>query len=121
MFYTCSVKFWVKSKHQRGTAKCAAAGLMFGLWVLTLLLTASPELHKLLHSDAQNLNHHCLVTQIKEHSIVSAASTLVAVMAPQELFATAPANKPLLVSTRQHRLSDSRAPPLYSYSATVAG
>ena len=55
---------------------------MFVLWIGTVLLGSSPELHRLLHSDANSPNHHCVVTQVKEHSVLSGISFVAVPLAP---------------------------------------
>jgi hypothetical protein len=57
VFYSVSVKFWTASKPQRNAGRLAAVGLMLSLWLGTLALAAAPQLHRLLHNDAQDANH----------------------------------------------------------------
>jgi hypothetical protein len=115
------VKFWTTSKRQRRAGKCAAAGLMFVLWLGSFLLASSPELHRLLHSDAQSPNHHCLVTQIKEHSVVSGCAALSAPVFTPTTFAPVRCAEFQFVPSCDYRLSPSRAPPSAFSSDTVAG
>jgi len=102
-------------------AKCAATGLMFVLWLGTFLLASSPELHRLLHSDAQAPNHHCLVTQIKEHSVFAGAAPVCAVVVAPVFFEIAPFAEFQFLPTSDHQLPQGRAPPIRFSSATVAG
>jgi hypothetical protein len=94
---------------------------MLSLWVATVALTASPELHLLLHRDADCPNHNCLVTQIQQHSLLAAIAPI-----------TAPAPTPMVVPevrraevqfvpAYDYRLSPSRAPPFFFSSLTVVG
>ena len=74
-------------------------------------LEVSPELHRLLHKDAQAPGHNCLVTQFQNHSLLSG---FVAVVVP-----SLPDVSGLLVScggfqfrpSHDYRLPPSRAPP----------
>jgi len=94
---------------------------MLVLWLATFALTALPQLHTLLHKDAQTLNHNCLVTQLQQHSITS-AGTGILIPTPfiSGLVASRPDEFPVLVSG-DYRLSPSRAPPAFSSSAMVVG
>src|SRR5438477_62468 len=94
---------------------------MFLLWLGTFLLAASPQLRRLLHADAQNANHHCLVTQIKQHSVLSVVSTVSAPVVAPPVFALRPWPAFQFISATDLRLSPSRAPPFLFSSSTVAG
>lgn len=48
----------------------AVAGLMLGLWLSVWALAASPQLHRLLHQDAQAPAHQCLITQIQQQPLL---------------------------------------------------
>jgi len=94
---------------------------MFVLWIGTVLLGSSPELHRLLHSDANSPNHHCVVTQVKEHSVLSGIAIVTVPVAPTATLTAIPRSEFQFVSTSDYRLSPSRAPPFLFSSATVAG
>jgi len=94
---------------------------MFVLWSGTVLLASSPELHRLLHSDAQSPNHHCVVTQVNEHSVLSGISIVAAPEPPTFTLSSIRDSELQFVSTSDYRLSPSRAPPSVFSSATVAG
>ena len=51
------VKFWTTSKHQRNGSRFAAVAVMLSLWVALWALEVSPDLHRLLHEDAQSPGH----------------------------------------------------------------
>jgi hypothetical protein len=84
---------------------------MFSLWAAMCALEVSPELHRLLHKDAQEPGHNCFVTQFQHHSLLSG---FVAAVAP-----AMPEVSGLLVSSADfqfrpaydYRLPPSRAPP----------
>jgi len=94
---------------------------MFVLWIGTFLLGSSPELHRLLHSDANSPNHHCVVTQVREHSFLSGISIVAAPAPPAFTLSSIRGSEFQIVSSSDYRLSPSRAPPVAFSSATVAG
>jgi len=94
---------------------------MFVLWIGTVLLASSPELHRLLPSDAQSSNHNCVVTQVREHSFLSGISIVAAAAPPTFTLASIRGSEFQFVSSSDYRLSPSRAPPSVFFSATVAG
>ena len=59
------------SKHQRNGSRLAAVAVMISLWVALWALEVSPDLHRLLHEDAQSPGHTCLVTQFQHHLLLS--------------------------------------------------
>jgi len=113
------VKFWTATKRRRGVAKCAIAALMFVLWFETVSLAVSPQLHQLLPSDARNPDHHCLVTQIKEHSILSSWSAVALPAPPAKGIGLVPCAELQFPPAKGNRLSHSRAPPALFSSVTV--
>src|SRR5439155_17709906 len=117
--YKNKVKFWTATKRQHGVGKCAIAGLMFSLWFGTVLLAVSPQLHQLLHSDARNPDHHCLVTQIKEHSMLSSCSAVALPAPPPKAIGPVPCAEFRFPPAKKHRLTHSRAPPSPFSSVTV--
>jgi hypothetical protein len=92
---------------------------MFALWFGTVLLAVSPQLHQLLHSDARNPDHHCLVTQIKEHSILSGWSAVALPAPPAQGIGLVHSAELQFPPAKEHRLSHSRAPPALFSSDTV--
>src|SRR5204863_8121607 len=75
------MKFCSTSKRYRMLG-VPAVGLMLLLWLGAFALTASPQLHRLFHRDAQSANHHCLVTQLQQHSLWASFSLAVAPVTP---------------------------------------
>jgi hypothetical protein len=109
-----SVKFWTTSKRQRGARRFAVVCLMFILWLGTFALTVSPQLHRWLHEDAGSSTHACLITQLRQHTLLVGFAPAVA--PPLVLIQTATAEFPEVqfLSSGDYRLSPSRAPPLIS-------
>jgi hypothetical protein len=120
MFHKYSVTVWATS-HRRTVLGKFASGLMLFLWLGVFAAAASPELHLLLHSDARNANHNCVVTQI-QHQPLLAGIVSVGIAAPilAVLNLTRPANF-FTSSTADTQLPPGRAPPLIFSSSPVAG
>jgi len=115
------VKFWSTSRHPRWGGRLAVAGVMLLLWVGTIALTVSPELHHLLHQDSQSSNHNCLVTQIQQHPLLAGFAAITApVRAPVTFVAACPAEVQFHHAF-DYRLPPSRAPPSFFSSLTVVG
>jgi hypothetical protein len=51
-------------------------GFMLVLWLVFYAMAVCPNLHGLLHHDAANWNHHCLVGQVKEQTLLAHFETL---------------------------------------------
>ena len=111
----------MKSKHPRWGGRLAVAGLMLLLWLGTFALTVSPELHRLLHQDAQGAEHNCLVTQLQQHSLLAGFAILAAPAPAPVLVALVSYPELQFVPACDYRLSPSRAPPFRFASPTVVG
>jgi hypothetical protein len=84
---------------------------MVSLWVAMCALEVSPDLHRLLHRDAQNPGHNCLVTQFQNQSLLSGFVAAAAPPLPEVsglLVGSADFQSPL---SYDYRLPPSRAPP----------
>src|SRR5258706_261762 len=115
-----SVKFWTTSRRQRGVGVSAVA-LMLLLWLATFALASSPQLHRLLHADSTNPNHHCLVTQLQHHPLLVGLTPVVSpVVAPSGLAAICQPDFQFLPAN-DRRLSPSRGPPSVISSIPVVG
>src|SRR5438270_9815358 len=114
-----SMKFCSPSKRYRMLG-VPAVGLMLLLWLGAFALTASPQLHRLFHRDAQSANHHCLVTQLQQHSLWASFAPAVAPVTPTLGMWVCFSDFQAL-SHSYLRLSPSRAPPSAISSIPVAG
>jgi hypothetical protein len=102
-----------------GAAIRAAAGGMLSLWLGIFALTACPQLHELLHKDAQNPEHQCLITQIQHHQLLAGSIPVSApVLSPAELDPIRPVEFQLFPAS-DYRLSPGRAPPIASLAAAA--
>jgi len=116
-----SVHFCVGKKRQRGMGKILMAGLMLALWLGTIALAVSPELHQWLHKDSQSQTHECLVTLLsKGHLLAGCVGSFVLVLIPL-LFGWLVIAETSWYSVIDYRLSPSRAPPSSLSSNTVVG
>jgi hypothetical protein len=84
---------------------------MFSLWVAMCALEVSPELHRLLHKDAQAPGHNCLVTQFQNHSLLSGFVAAVAPPLPDVSRVLLSCGDFRFCPAHDYRLPPSRAPP----------
>ena len=59
---TSTAAFMCQRIRNAGILRSAVAGLVLGGFVLALFMSVSPELHKSLHHNAEDVRHECLVT-----------------------------------------------------------
>jgi hypothetical protein len=115
------VFFWLKMPSRRKLAKPSVGGLMLALWILTCAVTASPQLHALLHKESQSPDHYCLFTQLGQQSITT-SSGVVLTPRPESLGNTlVRLEKFELLPSFDFVVSDGRAPPSVSLPTAVVG
>jgi hypothetical protein len=115
------VHVWLAHKRSRTTGRIAAAGLALALWLATVALAASPELHHWLHKDSQDPSHYCLFTQLNQHLLLAALAPTVAAEPPQ-FAAQAPfIFAPESIPSFDYAVSHGRAPPSLFSSIAVVG
>jgi len=107
-----SVKLWTPAKRPRGAGRFAAGLLMFVLWLGVYALTVSPQLHHLLHEDAQCSAHTCLITQLQKQPALGGCVTVAAPAPVLTEIDSVRASDTQFVPAFDYRLSPSRAPPL---------
>ncbi len=118
--YNTDVKSWTAAKRPCRLG-VLAAGLMLVLWLVTVALAISPELHRLLHGDAQNVNHQCLVTLVQQHLFLDGGHAVLApVVSPSALGLAVIVENSRCVA-RDYRVSPSRAPPALFSPTPVVG
>ena len=114
------MKFWTASKRLRNVGVPAVL-LMLLLWLAAFALASSPQLHRLLHADSKNPNHHCLVTQLQHHPLLVGLVPVVSpVVAPSGLAAICQPDFQVLPAN-DRRLAPSRGPPSVISSIPVVG
>jgi len=111
----------LESNRQPRVGRVLVATLMAGLLLGTLALSAAPQLHRLLHQDANTLNHHCLVTKLNEHPVLVGCATVLAPPPPPISYSLICSADFQYLPTSDHRLTPSRGPPSVSCSTQVAG
>ncbi len=101
----------MRAKRQRNGSHLAAVAVMISLWVAMWALEVSPDLHRLLHKDAQSPGHACLVTQFQHHLLLS--GFVAAALPPLPVVSSAPlASRDFqFLPAYDYRLTPSRAPP----------
>ena len=106
-----SVKFWMTSKRQRNGSRLAAVTVMMSLWATLWALEVSPDLHRLLHEDAQSPGHTCLVTQFQHHLLLSGFVAAATPPLPVVSYAPLVCGDLQFLPSYDYRLTPSRAPP----------
>jgi hypothetical protein len=106
-----SVKFWVTSARKRNGRHLAAVALMGLLWVTMCALEISPELHLLLHKDAQSPGHNCLVTQFQHHQVLGGSTTALLPALPEASSVLVSCGDFQFYPSYDYRLTPSRGPP----------
>jgi len=96
---------------RRKAGRVAAVAVMLSLWAAMCALEVSPELHRLLHQDAQSPSHNCLVTQFQNHSLLSGFVAATAPPAPEASGLLASRGDFQFAPSTDCQLPPSRAPP----------
>jgi hypothetical protein len=100
-----------RAKHIfNASGKPALSGLLVALVLLLNALAASPALHELIHKDADQAGHACVVT-LFAHGQVDSVSGEVAVAVPLALIETTPSSIFSVPSTSIQNLPPGRGPP----------
>jgi hypothetical protein len=94
---------------------------MLSLWMGALVLAASPQLHRLLHQDANNLGHHCLVSQVKQHLLLAGLVPAIVAEPAAVIVTLIPGFSFQLLPSAEYRFDPSRAPPISTPTAMVVG
>jgi multisubunit Na+/H+ antiporter MnhG subunit len=116
-----NVQICLKTNRQRGMGRIVMVGLMLALWLGTVALAVSPELHQRLHKDSKSVTHECLVTLLsKSHLLAGGAGSFVLALVPL-FFGWLVMAETSWLSVPDYRLSPSRAPPSILSSNTVVG
>src|SRR5947199_10653664 len=111
MVYKTLVKVVNTSNRQRHLGRFVAVYLMLALWLGTLALAFSPQLHRLLHQDSQNVKHECFVTQLSKASFFSGSVAFATFAPPRIELGLANLSAVQSFSASDFRLSPSSAPP----------
>ena len=98
----------------RGPGRIAVGVLMLGLWLGLLGLSASDQLHHLLHSDSHQHHHECLVTSISKSHLLFTPMLAAAPVAVFVCFGLLLMIGGLAFRSMDIRLAPVRAPPVGS-------
>lgn len=109
------------SNRGSGGAVRAAAGLMLSLWLITFALAAVPQIHRLLHQDADHATHHCLITQVGQYSPLAGFVPLTVPLAPIASYQLSSSGDLRALSIFDYPYSPSRAPPSVIPTSVVVG
>jgi hypothetical protein len=114
------VHHWFADKRSRSAGRFAVAGFALALWLATVALAASPQLHHWLHKDSQSPHHYCLSTQLNQHLLLAAFAPTVAAEPPQLTAQASFIFASESIPSFDYAVSHGRAPPsLFSSSAVV--
>ena len=94
-----------------GNFRRAWAVIGLALFLFTQLLATSTILHKLVHTDAGSVNHHCAVTLLSRGQVNAAESIVPLAVFVAALFFLLPPLQSAALSPVDYRFSASRAPP----------
>ena len=101
------------------TTRRVIAGAVLALWLGTMAILVLPQLHRLLHADADGLNHHCLITQLQKHHSAEASGSSAVLVLPV-LVPCAPGKlEVFLPSPADYLLCLSRGPPVLISSSAA--
>jgi hypothetical protein len=117
---TISVKPSIALKHlSQGTRWAVLA--MLSLWLGLCALDLFPELHRLLHQDAQNPSHNCVVTQLQHHLLLPGLVAMPLPPTPTTWGMCASNDHFRFLPAFDYVVSDGRAPPSFASSTAVVG
>lgn len=94
---------------------------MLWLWLGTCALTAVPQLHQLLHQDAQQSTHTCFITQLQHQPLLAGGVSVTTAALPAaslEWVWHAPFQ---FLHPCEYRLPSGRAPPAALPTNGIAG
>jgi hypothetical protein len=95
-----------------GARRLIVAFVLLPLWLVTFAISASPQLHLLLHSDASSPSHNCVVTQLQQHSVLG-GSEPIGIPVPALAVCSGPGFSSVIsLASIDLRLSPGRAPPV---------
>jgi hypothetical protein len=115
------VNFWLAYKRPRSAGRFAVAGFALALWLATVALAASPELHQWLHKDSQDPHHYCLFTQLSQHTLLAASAPALAPEAPRFTAPAASLSISEFLPSFDYVVSHGRAPPSLCSSCAAVG
>jgi hypothetical protein len=116
-----AVQLRFADKRLRNAGRFAVAGFALALWLATIALAASPQLHNWFHRDSQDPHHYCVFTQLNQHSLLATFAPTVAAEPPQ-LAALAPFTFAAeSIPSFDYAVSHGRAPPSPFSSIAVVG
>jgi hypothetical protein len=105
----------IQRLREAGILRSALAGLVLAGLMLALLMSASPELHKGLHRDADHGQHECLATMLDNGGCENApVISFVAQFLPEALLTQLPTDGVAAVSFFLSCSIFEHAPPAFS-------
>lgn len=97
------------------------AVVMLTLWVGMVTLSAVPQLHQLLHQDLRSADHHCVITQLGDRSLLCPVGAVVAPTRPALTWTLAQTHALRLSTGGDRQLPPGRAPPPAVFPSQATG
>jgi L-fucose mutarotase/ribose pyranase (RbsD/FucU family) len=94
-------------------ARPASASLLTALFLFLSFVGSSPQLHKLIHADANAPDHSCAITLFAHGQVAAADVTTAIVTLLTLVVVTALLAETFLLPQADYRYSPSRAPPVF--------
>ena len=95
--------------------------LLSALVLLSSVMAVSPSLHKLLHNDANQASHQCVVTLLQKHQVSTSATSLAVPQLDSTVIGFVQARNDLAPSSCVYLLPHTRGPPAFPTPITVIG
>jgi hypothetical protein len=99
--------------------KSAAAIFLSGLILFLSVLAVSPQLHKLIHANADAASHNCAVTLFAKGQVAATVGALTLINLVLFSGDIALLSETVLLPQADYRFSSSRAPPVSASSRHV--
>ena len=94
---------------------------MLSLWLGICALGVSPELHHLLHKDAQKAGHTCVVTHLQQHSCLATFAATGLPEPPTSWGMLETSGEVQFLPSTDYLVSQGRAPPSPFWFIAVVG
>jgi hypothetical protein len=95
-------------------------GVMLALYLVSAVLSVSPQLHQLLHSGSDQPGHECLLTSLSKGQLLPAAAGESRPACPEPTFQLPRFAPSVVLPAPVHPLSASRAPPVSRFHSLLA-
>lgn len=112
-FFDIENNFLMMSGKQNKVIVKGASSLLVILYLLLALVSHLPQLHSLIHKDANSEQHHCAITLISQSQVLS-SDTAVCIVQQPHIIIDLGCNSSDVINTVDSPSNFSRAPPFVS-------